>query len=58
MLDDVRREHWLRLIDVIAGAEETSCRSPTSESRHAPLKDKVDSIGNTFGDLAKVKGNI
>lgn len=56
MLDDVRREHWLRLIDSIAGAAEISARRPTSESRYAPFKDKNDSIGKFFGDLAKVDG--
>lgn len=54
MLEAVRREHWLRFIDVSIGAEETSARNPTSESRHAPLMDKRVNLGNRLGACANV----
>lgn len=54
-LEDVRREHWLRFMDLSAGAEETSARKPPSESRHAPLRDRVDKLDKCLGDCAKVE---
>lgn len=50
----MRREHWLRFIDLSAGAEETSARNPPSERRHAPLRDRLVNLGNCLGDCAKV----
>lgn len=50
----MRREHWLRFIDLSAGAEETSARKPPSESRHAPRSDRVVNLSKFLGDRAKV----
>lgn len=58
MLVAVRREHWLRFIDLRAGVEETSALKPTSESRHAPQMDKVAREGKLFDDLAKVDSSM
>lgn len=46
ILAEVRREHWLRFIDLRAGAEETSASKPPSESQHAPLRDRVVNLNN------------
>jgi hypothetical protein len=54
-LADVRREHWLRFIDLSIGVEEISERNPPSESRHAPPRDRLVNTGNCFGDLAKLE---
>lgn len=53
-LADVRREHWLRFMDLSIGAEETSARKPPSESRHAPLRDRVVNLAKCLGDCARV----
>ena len=42
-------------MDLSAGAEETSARKPPSESRHAPLRDRVDKLDKCLGDCAKVE---
>lgn len=52
MPTSVRREHWLRFIDLKAGAEETSAASPPSEIRQAPFKEIVVNAGNPFGTKA------
>lgn len=49
-LTDERREHWLKLIDLSDGAEETSTCNPLSERRHAPLRDRLTNLGNHHGD--------
>lgn len=58
MLVEVRREHWLRFIDLRAGAEVTSALNPTSEIRHAPQMDKVVREGKLFNELAKVDSRM
>jgi len=58
ILAEVRREHWLRFKDCRAGAEETSELSAASESRHAPLMDKVVNLGKLPGDRAKVASKV
>lgn len=55
MLVAVTKEHSLRLTHLSAGAEETIPRSPTSESRHAPQRDKVVREGKLFDDFTKVE---
>lgn len=57
ILADERREHWLRLMDLSAGAEETSTCNPLSDRRHAPLRDRVINFGNHLGDCLKVPSN-
>lgn len=51
---DVSREHWLRLMDLKAGADETRALNPASESRYAPLNDSEISADKLFGERAKV----
>lgn len=58
MVDDVRREYWLRLIDVIVGVMEISVCSFILESWYVLFKDREDSIGKFFGDFVKVEGSI
>lgn len=58
ILEEVRREHWLRFRDLSAGTEETSAPNPTSERRHAPLRDKETKEGKQLADRAKVEFNI
>lgn len=57
ILLEVRSEHWLRFIDLSAGEEEISALIPTSESRNAPVRDRIASAGKHFGDRAKLACN-
>lgn len=58
MPTEVSREHWLRLIDVIDGAEETSAFSPSSERRYAPFNDTVVRAGRLLSEWAKVAERV
>jgi hypothetical protein len=58
MPSDVSREHWLRLIDLSAGAEETRILIPASENRYAPFNDNEANAGKLFGQRAKVVDRI
>lgn len=54
ILEEVRKEHWLRFKDCNAGAEDTSAARPMSERRQAPLRDNDFRTGKLFDDRAKV----
>ena len=45
-------------MDLKRGAEETSARSPPSESRQAPLTDMVVNAGRLCDDRAKVGNRV
>lgn len=51
---DVSREHWLRLMDLKAGTDETKTLNPVSESRYAPLNDSEISADKLCGERATV----
>lgn len=50
MLPPVSKEHWLRLMDLSAGADEISVANPPSVRRQAPVIDKEESAGKQFAD--------
>jgi hypothetical protein len=54
----VRREHWLKFMDLSAVAEETSNCNPLSVRRHAPLRDRLINFGKQLGDFATVASNV
>jgi len=57
-LAKVRREHWLRFMDLSVVAEETSNCNPLSVRRHAPVRDRLINLDKQFGDFANVQGNV
>jgi len=54
----VRREHWLRFMDLSAVAEETSNCNPLSVRRHAPVRDRMINLDRQLGDFANVESNV
>lgn len=50
----VSREHWLRLMDLSAGADEISVANPPSVRRQAPVIDMVESAGNAGREMEDI----